>query len=137
MAAAGGGKQEFLVAVAAGDRALHAAQDGPARRLHPFGDFGERGRARLDPSPRPSAEGSACFRLMRINMPVTLIYGTDKTPEFQRQSRDFAAALRAAGKPVELIVAPNHNHYELPETPTNPYGWAGRAALAMMRLRAA
>ena len=68
---------------------------------------------------------------------VTLVYGTNETPEFQRQSRDFAAALRAAGKQVELIVAPNHNHYELQETLANPYGWAGRAALAMMGLKAA
>lgn len=75
--------------------------------------------------------------LARINVPVTLIYGTNETPEFQRQSRDFAAALKAAGKKVELIVAPNHNHYELQETLGNPYGWAGRAALAMMGLKAA
>ena len=75
--------------------------------------------------------------LARINMPLTLIYGTNETPEFQRQSRDFATALRAAGKKVELIVAPNHNHYEMQETLANPYGWAGRAALAMMGLRAA
>ena len=73
--------------------------------------------------------------LARIRNPVTLIYGTNETPEFQRQSRDFAAALRAAGKKVELIVAPNHNHYELQETLANPYGWAGRAALAMMGLK--
>jgi arylformamidase len=75
--------------------------------------------------------------LARITMPVTLVIGTNETPEFQRQSREFAAALKAAGKPVELIVAPNHNHYELQETLANPYGWAGRAALAMMELRPA
>jgi arylformamidase len=75
--------------------------------------------------------------LARINMPVTLIYGTNETPEFQRQSRDFHAALKAAGKQAELIVAPNHNHYELQETLANPYGWAGRAALAMLKLKSA
>jgi len=75
--------------------------------------------------------------LARIRMPVTLVYGTNETPEFQRQSREFAAALKAAGKQIELIVAPNHNHYELQETLANPYGWAGRAALAMMGLKAA
>jgi arylformamidase len=73
--------------------------------------------------------------LSRINVPVTLIYGTNETPEFQRQSRDFHAALKAAGKQTELIVAPNHNHYELQETLGNPYGWAGRAALAMLGLK--
>jgi len=75
--------------------------------------------------------------LARINVPVTLIIGTNETPEFQRQSRDFAAALRAAGKQAELVVAPNHNHYELQETLANPYGWAGRAALARMGLKSA
>jgi arylformamidase len=70
----------------------------------------------------------------RLHTPITLLYGTNETPEFQRQSRDFAAAVKAAGKPVTLIVAPNHNHYELQETMANPYGWAGRAALAMMGL---
>ena len=70
----------------------------------------------------------------RLRAPITVVYGTNETPEFQRQSRDFAAAVKAAGKPVTLIVAPNHNHYELQETMANPYGWAGRAALAMMGL---
>ena len=69
-----------------------------------------------------------------LRAPVTVMYGTFETPEFQRQSRDFAAAVKAAGKPVTLIVAPNHNHYEVQETLANPYGWAGRAALAMMGL---
>jgi arylformamidase len=75
--------------------------------------------------------------LARIRVPLTLMTGTNETPEFQRQSRDFAAALRAAGKHVELISVPNHNHFELQETLANPYGWAGRAALAMMGLKAA
>ena len=74
--------------------------------------------------------------IARLKAPITVMYGTFETPEFQRQSRDFAAAVKAAGKPVELIVAPNHNHYELQETLGSPYGWAGRAALAMMKLGA-
>jgi arylformamidase len=70
----------------------------------------------------------------KLRTSLVLLYGTNETPEFQRQTRDFAAAVKAAGKPVQLIVAPNHNHYELQETMANPYGWAGRAALAMMGL---
>jgi arylformamidase len=72
--------------------------------------------------------------LDRINCPVTLIHGTLETPEFQRQSRDFAAALKAAGKPVQLVVADGYNHFEVGETLNNPYGPFGRAALEMMRL---
>jgi arylformamidase len=75
---------------------------------------------------------SAQRHLDRIVCPVTLIHGTLETPEFQRQTRDFAAALKAAGKPVELIVAEGYNHFEIGETLNNPYGPFGRAALAMM-----
>jgi arylformamidase len=72
--------------------------------------------------------------LDRINCPVTLLHGTLETPEFQRQAREFAAALKAAGKPVRLIVAENYNHFEIGETLNNPYGPFGRAALEMMHL---
>jgi len=72
--------------------------------------------------------------LDRINCPVTLVYGTLETPEFQRQSRDFAAALKDAGKPAQLIVADGYNHFEVGETLNNPYGPFGRATLDMMRL---
>jgi len=72
--------------------------------------------------------------LDRINCPVTVLHGTLETPEFQRQSREFAAALKAVGKPVRLIVAEGYNHYEIGETLNNPYGPFGRAALEMMHL---
>jgi len=69
-----------------------------------------------------------------LRAPVTITYGTNETPEFQRQSRDFAAAVRAVGKPVELIEAANYNHFEMEESLGNPYGPNGRAALALMKL---
>jgi arylformamidase len=72
--------------------------------------------------------------LERIVAPITLLYGSLETPEFQRQSRDFAAALQAAGKPVQLILAPGYNHFEISETLGNPYGVFGRAALAQMKM---
>jgi len=37
----------------------------------------------------------------RLVAPVAVVYGTLETPEFQRQSRDFAAAVEAAGKPSD------------------------------------
>jgi arylformamidase len=67
--------------------------------------------------------------LHRIVSPVVLVYGSHETPEFQRQSREFAQALRAAGKAVELIHAEGYNHFEIAETLANPYGFVGRAAL--------
>jgi len=72
-----------------------------------------------------------------LRAPIVVSYGTHETPEFQRQSRDFAAAVKAAGKPVELIEAPHFNHFEMTETLGNPYGPNGRAALALMKLSAA
>jgi arylformamidase len=72
--------------------------------------------------------------LAQLNCPVIVGYGTLETPEFQRQSREFAAAVQAAGKPVELLVGEGYNHFEMIETLANPYGLLGRAALAQMRL---
>jgi arylformamidase len=69
-----------------------------------------------------------------INCPLVIAYGTLETPEFQRQSRDFHAALVAAGKSAELIVCEDYNHFEILETLANPYGLAGRAALRQMGL---
>jgi arylformamidase len=69
-----------------------------------------------------------------LHAPVIVAYGTLETPEFQRQSRDFAAAVKAAGKPVQLLVGEGYNHFEIPETLANPYGLLGRAVLAQMNL---
>ena len=80
------------------------------------------------------AELSALRHLDRIVCPLIVAYGTCETPEFQRQARDFAAALEAAGKPHELIVGEAYNHFEMLETLANPYGLLGRAMLAQMRL---
>ena len=72
--------------------------------------------------------------LDKLNAPVIVAYGTLETPEFQRQSREFAAAIKAAGKPVQLLVGEGYNHFEIPETLANPYGVLGRAVLAQMNL---
>jgi arylformamidase len=69
-----------------------------------------------------------------ITMPLVIAYGTCETPEFQRQSRDFFAAVKADGKNAELIVAEGYNHFELFETMANPYGIVGRARLRQMGL---
>jgi arylformamidase len=69
-----------------------------------------------------------------LRAPIIVTYGTDETPEFQRQNRDFAAAVKAAGKPVEPVEGPHFNHFEMLESLGNPYGPNGRAALALMNL---
>lgn len=77
---------------------------------------------------------SAMRHIARLNAPITLSYGTFETPDFQRQSRDFAAAVKAAGKPVRLVEAANYAHMEMCESLGNPYAVNGREALAMMNL---
>ena len=72
--------------------------------------------------------------LDRLHAPLVVAYASLDSPEFQRQSRDFAAAVKASGKPIDLIVARGYNHFEAPETLGNPYGLLGRAALAQMGL---
>src|SRR5262249_20458952 len=79
-------------------------------------------------------ELSAQRHLDRLNTPLILAHGTYETPEFQRQTRDFFAAVTAAGKPAELIVGEGYNHFELQETLANPYGRLGRAAMRQMKL---
>jgi arylformamidase len=77
---------------------------------------------------------SAIRHLDKLATPLILSYGTYETPEFQRQTRDFAAAIEAAGKPVELVIGEAYNHFEMLETLANPYGLLGRAVLKQMGL---
>ena len=72
-------------------------------------------------------------QIEKLRAPIIVTYGTFETPEFQRQSREFAALVKAAGKPVELIEAPNYNHFEMCEALADPYGPNGRAALGSIK----
>ena len=74
--------------------------------------------------------------LERIRTPIVLLYGSEETPEFQRQTREFAEALKSTGKSVELIYCEGYNHFEMQETLANPYGAMGRAVLTQMGLSA-
>jgi len=77
-------------------------------------------------------EMSSQRHLDLLHAPIIVTYGTNETPEFQRQSREFVAAVKAVGKPVELIEAANYNHFEMVESLGNPYGPNGRAALTLI-----
>jgi arylformamidase len=72
--------------------------------------------------------------LDQLRTPLTVTYGSQDTPEFQRQSRDFATAVKGIGKLDDVVESPNYNHFEMMESLANPYGPNGRAALAMMKL---
>jgi len=85
-------------------------------------------------TPQTVSELSPAQHIGNIHARVVLGHGTKETPEFQRQSELFAVQLRAAGKPVALVVAPGYNHFEFAETFANPYGPMGRASLELMGL---
>jgi arylformamidase len=72
--------------------------------------------------------------LDQLRAPIIVSYGTLETPEFQRQARDFAAAVKSAGKPVELMVGENYAHLEMAESIGNPYSVMGRAVLRQIGL---
>ncbi|QRK06474.1 alpha/beta hydrolase [Archangium violaceum] len=71
-------------------------------------------------------------QLRFLHAPIVLAYGTNESPEFIRQTRDFAEALKAAGKPHKVLVGVGYNHFEMNETYGNPYGLLGRASLELM-----
>ena len=73
-------------------------------------------------------------RIDRLNCPLIVAYGSYETPEFQRQGRDFAAAVKAAGKPVTLLVGEGYNHFEMCEMIANAHGLVGSAMLEQMKL---
>lgn len=77
---------------------------------------------------------SAKRHIDKITCPMIVAYGTYESPEFQRQSREFAEAIGAAGKPARLLVGDAYNHFEIAETLANPYGLLGRAALEQIML---
>lgn len=79
---------------------------------------------------------SAQRHLDKLDAPVLVAYGSLETPEFQRQSRDFAEAVKKAGKTASLLRGEGYNHFEFVETIASPYGQLGRAALEQMGLGA-
>ena len=76
---------------------------------------------------------SAIRHLARIHCPVVVAHGDQESPEFIRQAREFADALRAAGKLAAFIEVKATNHFEMLESFHNPYGFVGRAAQALVR----
>ena len=77
---------------------------------------------------------SAQRHIDNLHTPLVLCIGTLETPEFQRQSRDFVAAVKAAGKPAELVVGQHYNHFEVGDTIGHPYQLIGRELMKMMKL---
>ena len=101
-------------------------------------DMGPVRRAKSNPHLRFTDEiedaMSPIRHVARLNAPVVITYGSNDSPEFRRQSRDFFAAARQAGKPAELVEGAELGHMEMLELLADPAGINGRAALGLMRL---
>ncbi len=69
----------------------------------------------------------------KLTTPMIVAHGTLETPEFKRQTLEFADALNERGLLISSIVAEQCNHLEVLETLANPYGLLGEAALRMIR----
>ena len=79
-------------------------------------------------------ELSPMRHLDRVQAPVVVAYATNDSPEFQRQSREWAEALRARGRLQRLVVAEG-NHFEIVETLTRPGSPLAHAALELLGAR--
>jgi arylformamidase len=67
-----------------------------------------------------------------IKCPVTVGWAEKESAEFLRQSREFAAALKTAGKLTQFLEGKELNHFEIVETMADPRSPLGRAALNML-----
>ena len=79
-------------------------------------------------------ELSPVRHLDRLVSPVVVAYGSEESPEFIRQARDFADAVVAADKPVQLLVGVGYNHFQVIETLADQHGLLGRAALEQIHM---
>lgn len=80
---------------------------------------------------------SAMRRIDRLTGRVLVAWGSCESPEFQRQGRDFAAALAQAGKEpgkdLRVVEGAGANHFEMLEALHNPFGCVGREFVRLVR----
>jgi len=78
---------------------------------------------------------SAIRHLDRLRCPITVAYGSKESPEFQRQGRTFAAALRARGAPATELILDGCNHFEGIRSMIEPRSPLARQVLGQLGLR--
>ena len=82
-------------------------------------------------------EMSAIRHLDRIRCPILVAYGANESPEFRRQGREFAAALKARNLSGKELVLPGCNHFEGIRLMMDPHSTLAQSVRAQMRLGAA
>lgn len=76
---------------------------------------------------------SPILHLEAQQKPMLITYGLAERPEFQRQSRDYHAARKAAGLPSELLPLEGHDHYSILEELADPKGALAKALARLAR----
>ena len=74
----------------------------------------------LDLTEKGAVRNSSIKHLPSYGPPLTMAWGTGELEEFQRQSRDFAAAWENAGHHVDTFVMEGLNHFEVGREMFNP-----------------
>jgi arylformamidase len=83
-------------------------------------------------TPEEEVEFSAIRHLGFLTGQMIVTYGEKESPEFQRQSRDFAAAVEKIGRLAELVIEPGVNHFEMGLVLADPDSKINRAARKMI-----
>jgi len=78
---------------------------------------------------------SAMRHIGILSAPTIVAYGSLETPEFERQAKHFATAIKNAGKTVKLLVGEHYNHFEYVETLMNPWSPLSIAMLEQIGLQ--
>lgn len=74
----------------------------------------------LDLTEQAAARNSSIRHIPENDIPITMAWGTGELDEFQRQSREFAAAWAAAGHTVDSFVLDGLNHFEVARKIVSP-----------------
>ncbi len=74
----------------------------------------------LDLTEQAAARNSSIRQIPATDIPLTMAWGTGELDEFQRQSREFAAAWAAAGHTVDSFVLDSMHHFQVGREIVNP-----------------
>jgi len=75
---------------------------------------------------------SPLHQIGRLATPLLLAVGSAESPEFQRQTHEYAKAVAGSGVPANVIVGETYHHFDILETLGNPYGLLGRRLLGLV-----
>ena len=74
----------------------------------------------LDLTEQAAVRNSSIRHIPPYGPPLTMAWGTGELDEFQRQSREFAAAWEAAGHRVDTFILEDLNHFQVAREMFNP-----------------